>query len=371
MQYKMEKLPAIVKNYLFVLAICEAFPIACKGFNQGSSDDLVYVNYVVDEFSYLNITSVSANLIEDENECGFACLEITSCFSYNLAASPDSNGKLLCELLPSDKYNNSDKFVSNKFFHHFSISSPCSSWPCKNNGKCVSGYEKNSYVCVCKEGFKGEICEKAPKNCAEVYQSGSRISKVYKIDPDGLGEFEVFCDQKTAGGGWTLFQKRQDGSVDFFRAWDDYKRGFGNLNGEFWLGLDKINRLSVSGSYKLRVDLEDLHGNTAFAEYSLFAVTSERTKYRLSLGSYSGTAGDSLALHRGMAFSTKDRDNDKHSGDCASYYKGAWWYNSCYSSNLNGLYLHGKSSGQGMEWEQWKDNYSVKRSEMKIRPKGF
>ena len=91
---------------------------------------------------------------------------------------------------------------------------------------------------------------------------------MYKIDPDGLGEFEVYCDQKTAGGGWTVFQERRDGSVDFFRAWDDYKRGFGNLNGEFWLGLDKIHGLTVSGSYNLRVDLEDLHGNTAFAEYS-------------------------------------------------------------------------------------------------------
>ena len=126
------------------------------------------------------------------------------------------------------------------------------------------------------------------KTCAEVYKSGKKISGVYKINPDGLGEFEVFCDQKTAGGGWTVFQKRRDGSVDFFRAWDDYKRGFGNLNGEFWLGLDKIHRLTVSGGYKLRVDLEDHQGKTAFAEYSSFAVTSERAKYQLSLGSYSG-----------------------------------------------------------------------------------
>ena len=111
---------------------------------------------------------------------------------------------------------------------------------------------------------------------------------MYKINPDGLGEFEVFCDQKTAGGGWTVFQKRRDGSVDFFRAWNDYKRGFGNLNGEFWLGLDKIHRLTVSGGYKLRVDLEDHQGKTAFAEYSSFEMTSERAKYQLSLGSYSG-----------------------------------------------------------------------------------
>ena len=126
------------------------------------------------------------------------------------------------------------------------------------------------------------------KNCAEVYKSGDKISGVYKINPDGLGEFEVFCDQKRAGGGWTVFQKRRDGSVDFFRPWDDYKRGFGNLNGEFWLGLDKIHRLTVSAGYKLRVDLEDNHGNTAFAEYSSFSVTSERAKYQLNLGSYSG-----------------------------------------------------------------------------------
>ena len=128
----------------------------------------------------------------------------------------------------------------------------------------------------------------AHKNCAEVYQFGNKISGVYKIDPDGFGEFEVFCDQKTAGGGWTVFQKRQDGSVDFWRGWDDYKRGFGNLNGEFWLGLDKIRRLTVNSSDKLRVDLEDNKGKTVFAEYSSFSVASENAKYKLSLGSYSG-----------------------------------------------------------------------------------
>ena len=126
------------------------------------------------------------------------------------------------------------------------------------------------------------------KDCAEAYKSGVKISGVYKIDPDGLGEFEVYCDQKTAGGGWTVFQKRRDGSVDFFRAWDAYKRGFGNLHGEFWLRLDKIHRLTVSSSNKRRVDLEDIHGKTTFAEYSSFGVTSERAKYQLSLRSYSG-----------------------------------------------------------------------------------
>ena len=85
-----------------------------------------------------------------------------------------------------------------------------------------------------------------------------------------------------------MFQKRIDGSVDFYRGWADYKNGFGNLNGEFWLGLDKIHRLTNSERYQLRVDLEDIEGKTAYAEYDMFAITSERTKYKLSMGTYSG-----------------------------------------------------------------------------------
>ena len=114
------------------------------------------------------------------------------------------------------------------------------------------------------------------------------MSGLYKIDPDGLGEFEVFCDQKTAGGGWTVFQRRQDGSVDFYRGWNDYKVGFGNLNGEFWLGLDKIHRLTASRNKKLRVDLEATAGTILLAEYSSFAVANEKAKYQLTVGGYLG-----------------------------------------------------------------------------------
>ena len=103
----------------------------------------------------------------------------------------------------------------------------------------------------------------------------------------------MFCDQTTAGGGWTVFQKRLDGSVDFYRGWADYKNGFGNLNGEFWLGLDKINRITNSERYELRVDMEDTEGKTAHAEYDVFSVTSEKTKYQLSIGTYSGQSFDS------------------------------------------------------------------------------
>jgi len=220
---------------------------------------------------------------------------------------------------------------------------------------------------------KNKTKSKFREDCAELYKSGQTISGVYTIDPDGSGVFDVFCDQTTAGGGWTVFQKRLDGSVDFYRGWADYKNGFGNLNGEFWLGLDKINRLTNTKN-RLRVDLEDTTGKTVYAEYDMFAVTSEMTKYKLSLGTYSGTAGDALSYHRGHPFTTKDQDNDSSSRNCAVWFKGAWWYKYCHHSNLNGQYHHGKHSSyaDGVNWYYWKGyNYSAKRAEMKIRPVNF
>ena len=128
------------------------------------------------------------------------------------------------------------------------------------------------------------------RNCAELYEAGFQVSGVYSIDPDNTGAFKVYCDQTTDGGGWTVFQKRVDGSVDFFRGWDDYKRGFGNLNGEFWLGLDQIHHLTKSHS-RLRVDLEDFDEETAYAMYDSFGVANEQQKYRLQLGQYTGKNG--------------------------------------------------------------------------------
>ena len=125
-------------------------------------------------------------------------------------------------------------------------------------------------------------------NCAELYKSGQTASGVYTIDPDGSGAFDVFCDQTSAGGGWTVFQKRMDGSVDFYLNWTDYKNGFGNLDGEFWLGLDKIHRLANSEEFRLLVELGDWEGNSTYAEYDGFDISNGASKYRLSLGTYHG-----------------------------------------------------------------------------------
>ena len=165
-----------------------------------------------------------------------------------------------------------------------------------------------------------------------------------------------------------MFQRRQDGSVEFYRGWNDYKAGFGELTAEFWLGNDKINRLTASRPSSLRVELEDWNGVRAYAKYGKFNIGDEQAQYRLEVGSYSGTAGDSLTQHNNMAFTTKDRDNDRRSSNCAVLFTGAWWYNNCHSSNLNGQYLGDKSDNRGARWGSFRGKLSLKFTEMKLRP---
>ena len=165
-----------------------------------------------------------------------------------------------------------------------------------------------------------------------------------------------------------MFQRRQDGSVNFYRGWNDYKSGFGRLTAEFWLGNDKIHRLTASSASSLRVELEDWNGVRVYAKYGGFNISDEQAKYRLEVSSYSGTAGDSLTYHNNMAFSTKDGDNDRSSGNCATSWTGAWWYHNCHYSNLNGKYLGNKRDARGLQWYHFRSALSLKFSEMKLRP---
>ena len=113
---------------------------------------------------------------------------------------------------------------------------------------------------------------------------GKTKDGIYSIDPDGGGSFNVSCDMTTDGGGWTVFQRRQDGSVDFYRVWDDYERGFGNMSGEFWLGLENVERLTKDKVKELRVDLETFGGEKRYAKYETFKV--EGGKYKLTVEGY-------------------------------------------------------------------------------------
>ena len=132
------------------------------------------------------------------------------------------------------------------------------------------------------------------KNCLELAQNGFTSNGVYHIIPDSCKPIQVLCDMTTDGGGWTVFQRRLDGSVDFQLDWESYKNGFGDLRGEFWLGNDNLHCLTAAHDVMLRIDLEDFDGNISYAEYFTFKVADGVDKYRIALAGYNGTAGDSM-----------------------------------------------------------------------------
>ncbi|XP_077637906.1 microfibril-associated glycoprotein 4-like [Lonchura striata] len=218
-----------------------------------------------------------------------------------------------------------------------------------------------------------------PVDCASLYSEGLRRSGIYSVLPSAHAiPVEVLCEMDTEGGGWTVIQRRQDGSVDFNRTWNEYKEGFGDLNGEFWLGNDLIHRMTSRGDYSLRIDLEDWNNKHKHAFYQVFSIEDEENFYRLHVDGFSGTVEDSFAwYHDKRSFSTPDSGNI-----CAEISHGGWWYHQCFFSNLNGVYYKGgryslrsrKLLGpDGIVWFSWKDTdfYSLRKVAMMIRPREF
>ncbi|CAM4618445.1 unnamed protein product [Leuciscus chuanchicus] len=212
-------------------------------------------------------------------------------------------------------------------------------------------------------------------DCSDIYSSGKTDSGVYTVSSID-GPVQVYCQMVPTGqherGHWTVILRRMDGKVNFFRSWDSYKRGFGNKEDEYWLGLEFIHLLTRRNQYKLRVDLEDFDGSTAYAVYESFSVDSEADGYKLHISGFvNGGAGDSLSTHNGMKFSTFDKDQDNwNGGSCALSKSGGFWYNTCYSTNPTGQYLWGKDNvdiNASANWYHWKKSWrSLKSITMKI-----
>ncbi|XP_036376413.1 angiopoietin-4-like [Megalops cyprinoides] len=215
-------------------------------------------------------------------------------------------------------------------------------------------------------------------------------SGLYTIKPMGVRRpFKVYCEM-LADGGWTVFQRRTGGEVSFRRNWAAYKHGFGKPRGDHWLGLERVWALTQARGrrWTLRVDLWDFEGGTAFAEYEDFKLGNETEAYRLSVGTYRGTAGDAIRGaypgidQNGHGFSTEDRDNDGCSpcifGDIAenecswSEGGGGWWYSRCGSASLHGdWHPAGDNLGwaSGLHWLTWKGPapYSAQATRMMVK----
>ncbi|XP_057262467.1 fibrinogen-like protein 1-like protein [Pezoporus wallicus] len=179
-----------------------------------------------------------------------------------------------------------------------------------------------------------------PKDCSEI-PAGSR-SGVYIVQPKGLHHIVVYCEMNVTHGGWTVIQRNQkDTPVTWAESWSTYKYGFGSVRTEYWLGTEYIHQIAKQKVYQVRFVIQDSSDNIHFADYNLFSVEDESHGYRLRLGSYAGTAGDAMTsdnpktMHDNMKFSTKDRDQDTYSKNCAYSYEGGWWFSACYSVRLN------------------------------------
>ena len=244
-------------------------------------------------------------------------------------------------------------------------------------GQCRCVDDRNldtKYYCDCQN-------RKARRDCLEHRKAGETIDGIYLITMNNIKTVQVFCDQTTDGGGWTVIQRRVDGSINFDVDWNTYKSGFGQLNRDFYLGNENIFYMShqalIPHGSELRVELLKWNGQRYFAKYKTFQVENESQGYRLHVDGYSGNAGDALKYHDGMKFSTYDRDNDEYpQGNCAasSVHAGGWWHNHCVLVHLNGIYYRrtqalGKT-GHGICW-QGNVGYtnSLQFVEMKMRRK--
>ena len=190
-------------------------------------------------------------------------------------------------------------------------------------------------------------------------------SGVYKTSKGAFDKAaETYCDMVTEGGGWIVIQRNKKGSsVKFDRPWVDYEKGFGDLNTEFWYGLEEMHCLTQRGQWEMRLDIQKTDKTWTYLRYNNFSVGSANEEYPLSLGGFTGVGTDWLSYSsnnnaHGMKFSTLDNDNDKHTSyNCAAGYRTGWWHNRCTYVRINYQppYMQGHSN--------------LLITEMKIRPK--
>ncbi|XP_023031622.2 fibrinogen-like protein 1 [Drosophila willistoni] len=194
-------------------------------------------------------------------------------------------------------------------------------------------------------------------------------SGIHLIEIPGLDPFRSLCKGETDGNGWIVVHRRLDDRENFKRNWIDFRSGFGDLNGNFFIGLEKLHRITQTDIYELSIEIGFHNDTFANVRYTHFKIGDETKQYELeSLGEFRGMIDNRMALGIGQKFTTYDRDNDLDRGwNCATVFYGAWWYDECGSPNLNGrYYTSATNSRDSMSWNGWN---SLKSVQMLIRPK--
>ncbi|CAG2186422.1 ANGPT1 [Mytilus edulis] len=242
-----------------------------------------------------------------------------------------------------------------------SIAGKCRDHTCHGVEKCV--FDGKRQKCVTAYG-------PIPKDCSDHI---GKKSGVYTIYPNQHTRMSVFCDMDYEDGGWTIVQRRFDGSESFDRDWDAYKSGFGKPSGEYWIGNDNLHAILSERKFKVRFILVDVDGNSVYAEYSNFYIGNEESNYALSISDYSGTAGDGAidftgTSLNGMMFSTKDRDNDLKEGSCAFQKCSGWWHRDCTYGNINGKLIPGNEGQITMHWNPWRKFNSLQETTLMTKP---
>ncbi|XP_052059180.1 fibrinogen-like protein 1 [Mytilus californianus] len=320
-----------------------------------------HINARLHGYTFITFENVGANACFDK------CIRRRRCLSFNYKEEERH-----CEI--NEKNVETDLVEGIGYVHvniqqyrNFSRYDPCS-----KIGNCQVGE-------ICQTMRDGEtFCVKDINQMQPVTDcSGLHPdlpSGTYEIRPNHFHVLKVYCDQNTSGGGWTVLQRRRDGSTDFYRGWTDYENGFGDLQNEFWLGNKNIHAITSQRQYQLRFDLEDFEEENRYAIYSTFNIGNASSEYQLTIQGYTGDAGNAMRDHEasslnGKKFTTKDRDNDFYHSNCAISRHGAWWFRSCTYSHMNGLYRTDAAEVEStIHWYTWHNRRALKRTEMKVKP---